>query len=69
MREVFRVRLSRESEAGVEADILSTVFKSHSEISFKREQEDVGDGMGGVGAEEGKDMIQFVFPRNSLKSL
>jgi hypothetical protein len=51
---------------GIKADVLNTVFKRHSEIFSSKEQSDVGDGLG---AEEGKDMIQFVFSGNSLKSL
>lgn len=49
--------------------ILAIEFPSHSEILFNKEQSYVGDGVGRVGAEEEKEMIQFVFSGNSLKSL
>lgn len=53
----------------IKSGILAIEFPSHSEILFNKEQSYVGDGVGRVGAEEEKEMIQFVFSGNSLKSL
>lgn len=47
----------------IKADILAREFPSHPEIFCNKEQLYVGVGVDGVGAEEGKDMIQFVFFR------
>lgn len=72
MRELFRLAYivrQCEGRGGIKADILAREFPSHTEIFCNKEQLYVGDGVGGVGAEEGKDMIQFVFSGNTLKSL